>query len=467
MQPSWVEQALKYHQAYGQVYDNAHDCAYEHTHFSYTDVNGATTSYIQPHSRALLRPRVGMACQHCRHRKVRCDGQKPSCGLCTRLKRPCEYVKVTEEENAVLREKKRVSKLRRTAEQEKARSNFHKTDTFPVYHPYRCPNSAAAVNIGSTSRSSVVEEGGGNDRTVMLAASALPLPQVGCDTTSASVMQPYVYGGTSGGMGASGSGVGTFGYFDIGAGGGSRRASVSAAAGSARVPGAGYTYPRKPSFEASTHTSTMSYTVDSTTVPLQPAFRPSPTIAVAALDAQPRYTPSVTASPFDAPSSSTAAWWSPIADPSPPDPTYPRLNRNRNRPTLDLHSPLSANPSSFSSSPSCTLTSPMGIETGLPALDRALSSDSYDSSPDQHQDDSVFWSAQVASVALADGAAQMSYRVYEGADTNCRGCGVGAVVGGVSMSDGGGGADWPVPAASAKWSEVLYAPPAAAGHAAF
>ncbi|CDS01972.1 hypothetical protein [Sporisorium scitamineum] len=57
VQPSWVEQALKYHQAYGQVYDNAHDCAYEHTHFSYTDVNGATTSYIQPHSRALLRPR--------------------------------------------------------------------------------------------------------------------------------------------------------------------------------------------------------------------------------------------------------------------------------------------------------------------------------------------------------------------------------------------------------------------------
>ncbi|KAI3486150.1 hypothetical protein L1887_50291 [Cichorium endivia] len=65
-----------------------------------------------------------MACKHCRqrcvilparrhgcmhfiltqinifggNRKVRCDGQKPKCSLCTRLKRPCDYVKVTEEE---------------------------------------------------------------------------------------------------------------------------------------------------------------------------------------------------------------------------------------------------------------------------------------------------------------------------------------------------------------------------------
>ncbi|RAH47305.1 Zn(II)2Cys6 transcription factor [Aspergillus brunneoviolaceus CBS 621.78] len=37
------------------------------------------------------RQRVSIACQACRKRRVKCDGAKPSCSRCTRLKEPCEY----------------------------------------------------------------------------------------------------------------------------------------------------------------------------------------------------------------------------------------------------------------------------------------------------------------------------------------------------------------------------------------
>ncbi|PWN53732.1 hypothetical protein IE53DRAFT_408452, partial [Violaceomyces palustris] len=62
------------------------------------------------------KPRVNMACKHCRQRKVRCDGMTPSCSLCARLERPCEYVKVTEAENVILREKKRAARARKAAQ---------------------------------------------------------------------------------------------------------------------------------------------------------------------------------------------------------------------------------------------------------------------------------------------------------------------------------------------------------------
>ncbi|CEH19432.1 c6 transcription factor prf [Ceraceosorus bombacis] len=60
--------------------------------------------------------RVPVACLHCRSRKVRCDGQQPSCGLCTRIGRPCVYSKVSEEENLKLRARKRALKEKRALE---------------------------------------------------------------------------------------------------------------------------------------------------------------------------------------------------------------------------------------------------------------------------------------------------------------------------------------------------------------
>ena len=42
--------------------------AYDHTQLPYRDMYGASTSHIQPHSRTVSRPRVNMACKHCRQR---------------------------------------------------------------------------------------------------------------------------------------------------------------------------------------------------------------------------------------------------------------------------------------------------------------------------------------------------------------------------------------------------------------
>ncbi|EST06335.1 Zn(2)-C6 fungal-type DNA-binding domain protein [Kalmanozyma brasiliensis GHG001] len=56
------------------------------------------------------RARINMACIHCRHRKIKCDGAQPSCATCTRLRRECEYEPVTEYENLMSRERKRRNK---------------------------------------------------------------------------------------------------------------------------------------------------------------------------------------------------------------------------------------------------------------------------------------------------------------------------------------------------------------------
>ncbi|KAJ1033504.1 hypothetical protein NDA13_001494 [Ustilago tritici] len=53
------------------------------------------------------RARINMACIHCRHRKIKCDGAQPSCSTCVRLRRECEYEPVTEYENLMSRERKR------------------------------------------------------------------------------------------------------------------------------------------------------------------------------------------------------------------------------------------------------------------------------------------------------------------------------------------------------------------------
>lgn len=62
-----------------------------------------------------FRCRVAMACVHCRHRKIRCDGAQPSCYTCTRLQRKCEYERVSEHDNLLSRERKRLSRERKAA----------------------------------------------------------------------------------------------------------------------------------------------------------------------------------------------------------------------------------------------------------------------------------------------------------------------------------------------------------------
>jgi hypothetical protein len=54
--------------------------------------------------------------------KVRCDGEQPACGLCTRLGRPCNYNRVSEAENLLLRARKRALKVKRAGEKKAAAS---------------------------------------------------------------------------------------------------------------------------------------------------------------------------------------------------------------------------------------------------------------------------------------------------------------------------------------------------------
>ncbi|SOV06398.1 uncharacterized protein UDID_01548 [Ustilago sp. UG-2017a] len=61
------------------------------------------------------RARINMACIHCRHRKIKCDGAQPSCSTCVRLRRECEYEPVTEYENLISRERKRRNKEKKLA----------------------------------------------------------------------------------------------------------------------------------------------------------------------------------------------------------------------------------------------------------------------------------------------------------------------------------------------------------------
>ncbi|GAA6055995.1 hypothetical protein JCM3770_002133 [Rhodotorula araucariae] len=58
--------------------------------------------------------RVPMACIACRKRKIRCDGQQPSCNNCTKNgKNGCRYERVTAEENQEVKIRKRLAKLRK------------------------------------------------------------------------------------------------------------------------------------------------------------------------------------------------------------------------------------------------------------------------------------------------------------------------------------------------------------------
>ncbi|PWN48798.1 hypothetical protein IE53DRAFT_370303 [Violaceomyces palustris] len=59
------------------------------------------------------RGRINMACVHCRHRKIKCDGKQPICSTCTRLRRHCEYEPVSEFDNLMSRERKKRNKERK------------------------------------------------------------------------------------------------------------------------------------------------------------------------------------------------------------------------------------------------------------------------------------------------------------------------------------------------------------------
>ncbi|PHH69522.1 hypothetical protein CDD82_7706 [Ophiocordyceps australis] len=79
-----------------------------------TDASPGRTPPPQP-PQLFKRKAVSTACQVCRSRKVRCDGQRPSCAPCRQRNMPCEYpapetttpqlrdqLKLAKEENAKL-----------------------------------------------------------------------------------------------------------------------------------------------------------------------------------------------------------------------------------------------------------------------------------------------------------------------------------------------------------------------------
>ncbi|KAI8343911.1 hypothetical protein BC941DRAFT_342194, partial [Chlamydoabsidia padenii] len=40
----------------------------------------------------MKRKRLTQACDMCRKKKIKCDGGKPTCGNCMKLKRECTYI---------------------------------------------------------------------------------------------------------------------------------------------------------------------------------------------------------------------------------------------------------------------------------------------------------------------------------------------------------------------------------------
>ncbi|KAI9636103.1 uncharacterized protein MKK02DRAFT_44804 [Dioszegia hungarica] len=72
-------------------------------------LDGFESFSVNAESSSARRQRISMACQYCRHRKIRCCGGAP-CRNCTRSGRQCEYTPVPEEVNRATREKKALSK---------------------------------------------------------------------------------------------------------------------------------------------------------------------------------------------------------------------------------------------------------------------------------------------------------------------------------------------------------------------
>ncbi|WFD22785.1 hypothetical protein MEQU1_001462 [Malassezia equina] len=99
-----------------------------------------------------FRCRVAMACVHCRHRKIRCDGAQPSCYTCTRLQRKCEYERVSEQDNLLSRERKRLSRERKAARLAASANQTNATrhvDDKPMVTMPPGPMASAKVSVAS------------------------------------------------------------------------------------------------------------------------------------------------------------------------------------------------------------------------------------------------------------------------------------------------------------------------------
>ncbi|KAJ1586807.1 hypothetical protein NDA11_006072 [Ustilago hordei] len=239
----------------------------EYPHYEQQHDNGGVMSpCVQPHSRTISRPRVGMACEHCRKRKVRCDGKQPSCGLCSRLAHvTCVYVKVTPEQNA-----------------------------------------SGTYRSGAGFSSSVIDDI--NTQRASGIPNAPALPQTGTVLQSNQPQQPssgYFYDGRY--QAAPGTSTGANAIFNVGAGikGSSRRPSVMAP------------YARKQSFEAASvittagvagglniltphlNTNTTSYYTNSTF--RTPITEPQPERSMSAFTPQPCLVEYQTSSPIHTP----------------------------------------------------------------------------------------------------------------------------------------------------------------------
>ncbi|KAK4683389.1 hypothetical protein P7C73_g6884, partial [Tremellales sp. Uapishka_1] len=82
---------------------------------------GSSEPPSSPHSSR--RQRISMACQYCRHRKIRCCGSAP-CRNCSRAHRTCDYTPVPEEVNKATREKKALAKSSRASNYSSPMSNY-------------------------------------------------------------------------------------------------------------------------------------------------------------------------------------------------------------------------------------------------------------------------------------------------------------------------------------------------------
>lgn len=63
-----------------------------------SSVHSESTTYVPVDSDGEEIPRTPrrtpMACQFCRARKLKCDGQKPLCAQCSKRNQPCLYTPV-------------------------------------------------------------------------------------------------------------------------------------------------------------------------------------------------------------------------------------------------------------------------------------------------------------------------------------------------------------------------------------
>lgn len=88
----------------------------------------------------------GQACTNCRKRKIRCDGDRPICGQCTRATRlgdPCEYIDPTRTRTQILEDT--IADLNaRIEELERSESGQSSAPGIVLHQPYDDP-------IGSTS----------------------------------------------------------------------------------------------------------------------------------------------------------------------------------------------------------------------------------------------------------------------------------------------------------------------------